>query len=62
MTKRHDDVHDRLVRASVLLLTDESPEGQTLLNLLINVDVDGDELLDAIELAEQHLTKEGKTI
>ncbi len=52
---RYAYAYERLRAASVQLLTDDTPEGQTLLHLLIDNDLVGDELMSAIEMAEDYL-------
>jgi len=47
--------YQRLQRATILLLTDQSPEGQMLLHLLIDNELFGEELLFAIDTAERYL-------
>lgn len=55
---RYAYAYDRLLTAAVRLLNDTTDEGQTLLHLLIDNDLYGEELLAAIETAELYLKGE----
>ncbi len=56
---RNWDHFDRVTSAGAKLLADDSEEAKTLLSLLIDVSVVGEELLNAIEQAEQYLKTKG---
>lgn len=62
MSDRYADAPDRLKRAAVLLLTDDDPEGQMLLQLLIDNRLYGDELMFAVESAEKYLGEKGRKL
>lgn len=53
--------YERLKKATVALLCDESGEGQMLRHLLTDNELYGDELIFAVESAEQYLAKKGRT-
>jgi hypothetical protein len=59
MDDRYAYAYDRLNHASMLLLTDQTTEGQTLLHLLIDNELYGDQLITAIEMAEDYLKGKG---
>ena len=52
----------RLLRCTTLLLTDQSPEGQTFLHLLTDNELYGDELIAAVESAERYLLEKGEVL
>ena len=54
---RYDYWYERMNQAAAELLTDDTPEGQTLLQVLIDTGVSGEELISAIETAEQYLER-----
>lgn len=60
MSDRYAHAYERMLKASNELLTDDTTEGQTLLHLLIDNELYGDQLMDAIEMAEQYLAKKGQ--